>query len=306
MKTYITLLTLVALSTCMLFAQEKKSTAQSTAKKTQEEFKWVNVTPKQLPSYVQHHTFFSNANQTNVGYCILFPPGYEKQQKWRYPVVYWLHGGRPGSELKVLGMAPYFQKAMESGKVPPMIYVFPNGGKMSHYDHDAFKGEQAFLELIKHVDTAYRTIADRSGRAVEGFSQGGRGTARYLFKHSNLFCSAAPMGGGHASEKKISENNGAESDALTINPPNNNTWDLAKEYAISDAPRVRILVVVGDKCFNYENNQEWSKYLTSLQIDHQFVVVPNVPHSSQKVYDVLGTQVMDFHVESFRKSGAIK
>ena len=40
----------------------------------------------------------------------------------------------------------------------------------------------------------YRTIAERSGRGIEGFSQGGRGTVRYMFNHPELFCSAAPGG----------------------------------------------------------------------------------------------------------------
>src|SRR4051812_39755127 len=42
-------------------------------------------------------------------------------------------------------------------------------------------------ELIPHIDKNYRTIASRKGRAVEGFSQGGRGAARYMFKYPKLY-----------------------------------------------------------------------------------------------------------------------
>ena len=52
------------------------------------------------------------------------------------------------------------------------------------------------------------TIASRKGRGIEGFSQGGRGTTRIMFRHPELFCSAAPGGGGFATEKKISEKSG--------------------------------------------------------------------------------------------------
>ena len=31
-------------------------------------------------------------------------------------------------------------------------------------------------ELIPHIDATYRTVAERGGRGLEGFSQGGRGT----------------------------------------------------------------------------------------------------------------------------------
>ena len=43
---------------------------------------------------------------TEVGYRIYLPPGYEESErkKNRYPVVYYLHGGRPGSELKSVGL----------------------------------------------------------------------------------------------------------------------------------------------------------------------------------------------------------
>jgi len=269
-------------------------------------FQWVNPLPQNVHPRVQHRTFESDANKTKVGYAILLPKQYDKSPNKKFPVVYWLHGGRPGGEHKSVSMAPYFDKAMSSGKVPAMIYVFPNGGKLSHYDHGDSKGETAFLELIKHIDSTYRTIDARSGRAIEGFSQGGRGTGRYMFKHANLFCSAAPMGGGHQHEKRISENNGVESEHVTIVPATNNTWDLAKRYSMSDTHRLRILIVVGDKGFNFETNKEWHAHLDALDIEHEFVIAPDVPHSSRKVYDVLGTKVMDFHVESFRQSGAIQ
>lgn len=288
--------------TCeMASAQTKKKPKQA------KPFQWVNKLPSDAIDALQHGTFFSEANQTDIGYCLLLPPGYEKEENssLRYPVIYWLHGGRPGGETKAIAMAKFYQQAMIAKTIPPMIIVFPNGGKLSHYDHDEDKGEQAFLELVKQIDQKYLTIADRSGRAIEGFSQGGRGTGRYMFKHPELFCSAAPLGGGQQHEKRISESNGKESESLTITPVWNNTWDLAKRYAErEDAPSLRIFVAVGDKDFNYEANKEWSQYLSSLGIEHKFKIVPGIPHSSQKMYDIIGDEIMQFHVESFRQSGA--
>jgi len=171
-------------------------------------FKWVNDFPKDKYPGLRHATFRSPSMNVEVGYCVYLPPGYDaaENQARRYPVVYWLHGGRPGSETKVIGLTPFFDKAIKKGEVPPAIYVFPNGGIVSHYDYPILKspGETVFIrELIPHIDATYRTVASRNGRAVEGFSQGGRGTARYLFKYPELFCSAAPMGGGHQHEKRI-------------------------------------------------------------------------------------------------------
>ena len=269
------------------------------------EFHWINPLPDKAPANVEHGTFVSEDNDTEVGYCIYLPPDYSESDK-RYPVVYWLHGGRPGSELKATSLVPDIDRHIRCGDVPPMIYVFPNGGRLSHYDHEGCFGEQAFLELIAHVDDGYRTISDRKARAVEGFSQGGRGTGRYMFKHANLFCSAAPMGGGHQHEQRISENDGVESDDVTIDPPGNNTWDLAVRFAEGDHPDLRILVVVGDEGFNYEANIAWHEHLESLNIDHDFIVVPGVPHSARRVYAEIGLQIMQFHADSFRAAGSLE
>lgn len=50
-------------------------------------------------------------------------------------------------------------------------------------------------ELIPWVDENFRTIADRSGRAVAGLSQGGFGAMVAATRHPDLFASAAALSG---------------------------------------------------------------------------------------------------------------
>ena len=239
-----------------------------------------------------------------VGYCIYLPTEYSKQESAakRYPVVYYLHGGRPGSETKSVKLATTLHAHMEAGDVPPMIYVFVNGGPVSHYnmpDRKDAQGADVFVkELIPHIDTTYRTIGDRSGRGLEGFSQGGRGTTRLMFRYPELFCSAAPGGAGHATEKRISEENGRESDTL-IFAPGDNTYDLARQYAKNPTPSLPILIHVGTKDFNYENNLAYMEFLDTLHIPYQRIIVPNVPHSAQEIYQKQGLQIMKFHAANF-------
>src|ERR1022692_201573 len=273
--------------------------------KKEASFKWVNPFPKGKFPGLSHGKFHSDSNKVDVGYCIYLPPGYDdpSSKERRYPVVYLLHGGRPGGETKVISLTPHFDNAMKKGTVPPMIYVFPNGGVVSHYDYPKLKslGETAFIkELIPHIDKNYRTIASREGRAVEGFSQGGRGTARYMFKYPELFCSAAPMGGGHQHEKRISENNGDEG-AYQFEPKNN-TYDLAKKYAAESKLPLRILVVVGDKDMNYQANLDWMEHLRSLKIPFEQRIIKGVPHSTQLVYQKAGLEIMKFHADNFKKA----
>ena len=203
--------------------QKPSGVRQDKAKKKPAPFQWVNPLKGDFPD-VTHATFKSPSMNVDVGYCIYLPQEYgtPAAAEKRYPVVYYLHGGRPGGENKSVKLTDHIRRNIDSGAVAPMIYVFVNGGPVSHYNMPNRKdaqGEDVFIkELIPHIDKTYRTIADRSGRGLEGFSQGGRGTTRIMFKHPELFCSAAPGGAGHATEKRISEENGKESDSLIFSP----------------------------------------------------------------------------------------
>lgn len=291
---------------CTLWPSPEASANQPARKQRREQppFRWVNKLPESRTPLLRHGTFHSRANEVEIGYYIYLPPGYDEpaHAKKRYPVVYYLHGGRPGGEHKSIRLADVFDAAMRAGRVPPMIYVFVNGGAVSHYDFPEKKslGETAFVdELIPHVDATYRTIADRTGRGLEGFSQGGRGTGRIMFKHPEKFISAAPMGGGHRHEKHASENDGRETSGLQFEP-GNNTYDLAKAYA----PKRRkwplnILVAVGKQDFNYQANLEWIEHLKSLQIPVQAAIAGDAPHHAGKVYANLGDAPMLFHARNF-------
>ena len=281
--------------------QQAKQSARK--KKKPQPFRWVNKPNGDWPD-LTHATFVSPSMKVDVGYCIYLPKEYadRKNSEKLYPVVYYLHGGRPGSETKSIKISSFVRKYIDSGKVDPMIYVFVNGGPVSHYnmpDRDNAMGEDVFVkELIPHIDATYRTIASRAGRGIEGFSQGGRGTTRIMFKHPHLFCSAAPGGAGHSTEKRISEENGRESDSL-IFTPGYNTYDLARKYAAKPSPRSPILIHVGTKGFNYQNNLEYMKFLDSLKIPYQKLIVEDAPHSATKIYEKNGLDIVRFHAENF-------
>jgi len=289
------------LSVCLLGDVVAADAKAKKKKKKPAPFQWVNRPKGELPKGVKHATYHSRAMDREIGYCIYQPPSYEASGDRRYPVVYYLHGGRPGSELKSVKLATKIRAIHESGKVGEAIYVFVNGCQVSHYDMPGLGswGEWTFVkELIPHIDANYRTIAKREGRGIEGFSQGGRGTARIMFKFPELFVSAAPGGGGHATEKTVSESGGWENENLKF-LPGANTWDRARAYAKHKSPKLNILVYVGNKGFNFENNKEWSSFLRSLEIGHRLLIVPDAPHSASIIYDKKGAEIMAFHMKNF-------
>ncbi len=256
-----------------------------------------------LPPTVKHVTFKSPSMGIDVGYYIYLPPGYETSQE-RYPVVYHLHGGRPGAENKAVRLASYVDAAIKKGTIKPTIYVFPNGGPVSWYDMPEMKhglGESVFVnEVVPHIDATYRTWGTREGRALEGYSQGGRGTTRIMFKHPELFLSVAPGGSGYGPEKTIQENDGYESATLRFLPIGYNAWDLAKSFAArKEAPQLKILIWDGTKCFNYEFNLKFAAYLKELGIAHEMLVIDGVGHTATGSYDKNGDDVMRHHQKTF-------
>lgn len=275
-------------------------------------FSWVNPIPDdvELPPGVQHRTFESPSMKHSVGYVVSLPPGYDEPANAgrRYPAVYYLHGGRPGNETRSIALTHLQYEAMSSGEVPPAIYVFVNGGKVSHYNvpQQGSMGEDVFVhELIPHIDATYRTIATRGGRAIEGFSQGGRGATRVMFKYPELFVSAAPGGPGYAVERSIYENGGVEEDRRGVGGrryefgPGNDAYSLALSYARRHEPPLRIAIWIGSEGFNYEATLEYLGFLYAQGIEPSRFVVNGVGHNPVHLYQDIGMELMRFHAENF-------
>jgi len=260
---------------------------------------WYNQTAQSLPYGIVHHRFLSPSMKIEVGYSIYLPPGYGSDSQTRYPVVYWLHGGGGNELTGVHAIVPAADKAIRTGELPPMIIVFVNGGPAWHYDDLATGqfGETAFLDkLIPLVDQTNRTLADRSHRAIEGMSMGGRATTRAIFKYPGLFCSAAPLAAGFANEQKAIDA-GQHLD--------NNVFALAKEYSVNPVPPVRILIVIGTKDFNYASNLAYMNYLDDLRLPFEKIILEGVSHSNKEYYEQLTVATLKFHAESFGLAGKL-
>ena len=286
-------------------AQDKQPSPAKKSKRARPPFRWVNPLPKTHAKGLIHATFQSEIAGTDIGYVILLPEDYEESSQ-RYPVVYYLHGGRPGNENKGIRTADFIVKYREQHKLAPMIYVFSNGGPVSHYNvpdqvgvpgkPDALGADIFIKELIPHIDQTYRTIAKREARGLEGFSQGGRGTMRLSLRYPKLFSSVTAGGGGYETERRISESpDSAESETLKF-AKGDNAYDLARAYAArTDAPKLNLMIYVGDKGFNYKNNLAYSKFLDSLGIKHKLVISPGAEHSAKQVYEAKGLEIARFH-----------
>ena len=277
-------------------------------------FAWINPLPTSLslPPGVEHHTFLSPSMQRAVGYVVYLPPLYQEQPQRRYPTVFYLHGGRPGNETRSIALTRVIHDAMLSGAVPPAIYVFANGGRVSHYntpDLDSMGEDLLIKELIPHIDSTYRTIANPQARALEGFSQGGRGTTRIAFKYPKLFASAAAGAPGYGVERSIYENGGVEEDRRGNAGRSydfgkgNDAYSLASRFSAKKNAGLSLAVWIGSEDFNFADTLEYLGYLYALDIQPLRLIRSGVGHNPLHMYEDMGAELMCFHANNFAQNG---
>ncbi len=151
---------------------------------------WVN---SDLPpgEGLEHFVLASEALGHEVGYVVFTPEGYMADGDEPYPVVYFLHGMGGTEASDSGGFSGLLARGIREGTLPPVICVFPNGGR-SGYMGDVEK--MIVDELIPLIDAEYAT--DVSCRAVVGFSMGGQGAVHLSVLHPELFCACGSWGGG--------------------------------------------------------------------------------------------------------------
>jgi enterochelin esterase-like enzyme len=129
---------------------------------------------------------------------VYLPPGYgaPADARHRYPVVYLLHG-YPGSAADWFraGRVPRTMDMLLAERlVQPMIVVAPSAsGGWGHDSEmlDQVGGPQVetYLtrDVVHAVDARYRTVADRTGRAIGGMSSGGYGAINLGLRHQDVY-----------------------------------------------------------------------------------------------------------------------
>ena len=133
------------------------------------------------------------------------PAGYETS-KTKYPVLYVLHGiGGDEDAWVTQGRATQIlDNLIARGQAKPMIVVFTNGNiseeaapleNSTGYTRPTMalpktmEGtfEKAFPEIVKFIDSRYRTIAKKQGRAICGLSMGGFHTLNLSINYPDMF-----------------------------------------------------------------------------------------------------------------------
>ena len=120
-------------------------------------------------------------------YRIYLPPCYDEQTDKRYPVLYLLHGQTYNSDQWIrLGAVDVLDQLILSGASQPFIIVFPNDRYWVGPIANGF-GERLTDALVPFIDETYRTIPNRSHRAIGGLSRGSGWALRLGLTRTDLF-----------------------------------------------------------------------------------------------------------------------
>ena len=134
---------------------------------------------------------------------VILPTDYDSQPSRRYPVLYALPGTSNTADVWLDNI-----DTVELTASLPLIVVVPDGtfdadggGFYTNWvDQTTTRGVANWEtfhteELVDWIDENFRTIDDRSGRAIVGISQGGFGSMSYAARNPELYGAAASFSG---------------------------------------------------------------------------------------------------------------
>src|SRR5208282_1127609 len=128
-------------------------------------------------STIEHASFPSVSVHGQGGFLVYLPPHYKATT--RYPVLYLLHGNEQlAVEFLLQGdLQGELDHLIETGQVPPLIAVMPEGGRgaINWRNLGAARWESYVIEVQELVDRMLPTIRERDARAIAGDSMGAYG-----------------------------------------------------------------------------------------------------------------------------------
>lgn len=243
---------------------------------------------------------YSNAMHKDIKAVVIRPANYKKIKQ--LPVVYLLHGwsGKYSGWIKD---SPQLTKTVDDYQI---MIICPDAGFNSWYFDsplDSTVRYETFMinELVPYVDQHYKTIKDRTYRAIAGLSMGGHGAMYLSIRHKEIFANAGSMAGG-----------------VDIRPfPKN--WDLSKKIGDSASypqnwEKYTVMNVVDDlkpgelnlilDCglgdFFLPVNRAFHKKLQDMKIDHDYTERPGA-HNGKYWGSAVDFQLLFFQ-KAFNKA----
>ena len=166
-----------------------------------------NILTPPVSVHLETGSFFSKSLDEEKKYSVLLPPSYYKSAR-SYPVVYLLNGlwGDHTDWIVKGNVIETYKIMIGHGLIGEMIIAMPDGDNSAY--ENGCSGSVVFScgdyedyvinDFVQEIDGKYRTIPDRSRRAIGGLSLGARGAMRLAFFHPDIFSSVAGHSGRYS------------------------------------------------------------------------------------------------------------
>ena len=153
-----------------------------------------------VEGYAKTDTIQIVNSKTSITYkaLVVTPEAYDQGDD-KFPTLYLLHGGMGqfSDWTKQISDKTLIQRLSDQYG---FIIVMPEGEKFSYYIDSPVEATSQFesyisKDVIGHIDSKYRTIAKKEGRAITGLSMGGFGSLFIAANHPDLFIAVGSMSG---------------------------------------------------------------------------------------------------------------
>lgn len=239
-------------------------------------------------------SIYSDAMHKSSKCVVIKPEGYSKKGK-QFPVVYLLHG-YSGKYSNWITKVPSIKEDADRYQ---LMIVCPDGGYSSWYFDSPVDPTSKYetyvgVEVPAYIDAHYKTIKNRTARAITGLSMGGHGGMFLGFRHASTFGACGGISGG-----------------MDIRPFKK-SWDLLKVIGDSathaaDWENLSVINVVehkptdslaiifdcGTSDFFYDVNKALHEKLLRLNIPHDYIERPG-QHDWNYWNNAVGYQLLYF------------
>jgi dienelactone hydrolase len=256
-----------------------------------------------LNGSVQTVTFTGPVTQAPVRFSLYLPPGYGGATN-RFPVIYHLHGlgGMHNSPQTNLVSASH-EAAVSSGAIEPCIIVFPDAYRDSFWADSVNSAKPAETnlkqEVIPFVDANYRTFATRSRRAIQGFSMGGFGAAKFAAKFPETFGACVIYDGALLTWPEIQERHATLAAEIFNNDPTvfdlYSPWYWLTQNVITLRATMPFLSIAGALT---AENRAWRDAVLGQEISLTYVET-GLPHNLGLLLDAQGSNSWAFIARAF-------
>ena len=211
---------------------------------------------------------------------VYLPPGYDSQPARRYPVLYLLHGspGTPHAFLHELRMGVLDDVFTARERTQPLVLVMPFGSTGQFTDKEWVNGYrrneawETFLarDVVRAVDSRFRTIRAGSARALAGLSEGGYGAINIGLHHPGEF-GVLESWSGYEQADPLRSIFGTSPDRLAWNSPDELLPRVARSLR---RDHTYIWLYSGTTDRLRAENTRFAHALAAAHVSHRYFVAP--------------------------------